>query len=230
METLYNLRLKKDLRLGHVNVDIIMDFIHGFRLIKRRQYYGLQDSEGHYVLRPVFDNVREPVSGSGLIVASIGDASLFFDIPNNKEISSFDKNSKFEVKEKEKCIVLQQGQSLGLWDIQKKRLSIPIEYDEVTTDLEASYLWVRKGNNYDFIRSVDQCPMHFTNIEEVYDSHEQMIVKLSTSDNIVILNEAGYKDSLALRKLVIQKGGHLLLKNSKHHKNVIIDVYGVVIR
>lgn len=227
---LYERRLAKDARLGHVNLIIESSFSEfDAHIVRRRNYWGVTDTYGIYLLPPVFDSIQEVVPQSGLIIATIDQDRMLYDLSSHVVLTELKSDVEaFCVPDMGSLELHAEGNS-GLWSINEKKVLIPIAFDEVCHDSRSRFLWVRKGKEFDYIRVSDGKKMGLQNVINVYDSPSTMFIEQGESGMIKMLDSEGFEDELGLRRLVTSHQGRYKLLNKQHSLSVIIDVYGFIL-
>lgn len=230
IQDLIDERVKKNKRLGHLIALMVRTlFVEhcSYNVIMRNDWYGITDSEGFYVLPPVYDSI-EFIPYSRSVIVGIDGKYGIYNIFTRKfgyciqltEVKIYDKYNSAEL--------IEENQR-GLWDILNEKLIIPVKYDDLCVKLNFKYLWTKKGPSYYFIDKDSGMQITPPPVKMAYESEYGMFVQLELNNMVIALNEIGNEDDYLLRKTVVKKHGYLELVNSRYGIHDIVNVYGNII-
>jgi len=128
-----------------------------------------------------------------------------------------------------KGVALIKNGKEGLFSLNSMRLLFPCEFDCVSLNVDAYAAWGRKNNNsIEFIVSATGEHIYQSGARKAYETESHILFE--DNDGLVrLLNDNGYIDRYAFRRLVVDAGGRLILSNSRELRSHICDISGYVI-
>lgn len=116
----------------------------------------------------------------------------------------------------------------GLYDYNNKKELLSCKYEEFGSPIGVEYIWIRNGNQYDYIEKKSGKIIRVGGLSRVYDSPEGMF-GVNSSRRVIMIGEDGYENPKKLREIVMRAGGYLCLQNYVYKIEDYIDVYGNIL-
>lgn len=211
----------------YIRTKVLVD-CGGYKIVKRKQFMGIANAKNNLleeILPTIFDEIIMIENGLAMIRLlnkwGIYDVEklLWLVEPCCEQVI---KNEFYETME------LITFNKHGLFDIKKKTLLIPIQYEDVTINSTNEYLWVKKDLRYHYIKRSTGKFLSMIDAVMAYDTSVGLFIK-RIDGTVRCVNELGLHDPILFRELMIKNNGRLKLQNIKLHECDIIDIYGFIL-
>lgn len=224
LDDIISIRLKDNDEYFFVDYDVVRQ-CGNIDIIRRRDWFGI--SIHGDVENILLDTIADDISIDGHLAAiKIEGRWAMFDLLQCSFLFPPEYDA-LQINDYERTVSLELNGKHGLYSLREKRVVIPLLFDDCTNSDLSDYLWVRSGNIYKYVMKCDGTIIDSGDADMAYDLDGSMLVRLG--ERIICLNQNGYEDNLALRRLVIQSNGRLKVVNSKLHLYNIIDIYGFIL-
>ena len=215
-------RLDRNSRLFFATPKIVTS-VGEFNIIERKNLFGLSNIDG-IILEPIFDEVyilNETLFSLGIL----------------KRHALYNANQrKYNTEFMYQTICLQNfflkmdvgDGSVHYWDIENNRMLLRGNFDEISVKNVGEYLWVRKGHVYDFISRESGQLMHIPGMTMAYDTQYGMF-GMNEFNKVCCYDTRGVASPHLFRRVVLDAGGYITLKNLSLQIEHIVDINGNIL-
>lgn len=202
----------------------LLQIVGDYCIISHKKFKGVR-VEGAIGLLPIYDDVV--LNSKFNIGAVIVDRkAALADLHSGELLTNFEYDKiSFEIDNH--SIILYKGEKKCIYDVVKKEMIFDDFSDSIGIGRGNRYSWsYSQSRGYTIIDHVTNKTHSLgTSIEECFDETNGHMFVIREG-RVTMLDDEGYTDSLAYRKLLASIGGRLNLHNSAHNVFVVADIYG----
>lgn len=222
-KTVIEQRKEKNSIMFFIPVEVVKTF-GKFELVKKKNLYGVNKGDD-IILEPIYDEII--FLKEHLCKLRIKNIWALANIVLTRLLLDFSYADIYLSTENLVTTVGSDGMK-GLYHADLEYEIIPPEYDEFGSPIGVEFIWIRKGEFYDFIEQSTGRLIRIGGISKAYDSESGMF-GVNSSGRVIMIDSNGYEDPNLLRRTVMNAGGYLCLQNRNRKTEDYIDVYGNIL-